>query len=139
MNRVDENLRLLSIFHYVVAGIVGIFSCLPIIHIVLGMLMLIKPDMMCGEDCTEAPPAFVGWLFIGIGAMVMLGGFTLAIMTALAGRFLARHRHYTFCMAVAAALCLFMPFGTLLGVFTLITITKSDVKALFAPANAPLA
>jgi hypothetical protein len=133
MNHIDENLKLLSIFHYVVAGIIGLFACIPIIHIVLGILMVLKPDMMCGENCTEPPPAFVGWLFIGIGAMVMLGGYTLAIMVAVAGRFLTRRKHYTFCMAVAAAMCLFMPFGTVLGVFTLITITKADVKALFAP------
>lgn len=135
MNRIEENLRMLSIFHYVVAGLMGLFSCFPIIHIVIGALMVARPDLMCGDNCTEPPPAFVGWLFIGIGAMVMLGGFTLATMIALAGKFLARRKHYTFCMAIAAAMCLFMPFGTILGIFTLITITKPEAKDLFAPVT----
>ena len=55
-------------------------------------------------------------------------------MIALAGRSLARHRRYTFCLVVAAILCLFVPFGTLLGVFTIIVLVRSTVRARFLGA-----
>ena len=32
MTRDEEHLRILSIFHYVVAGIVALFSLFPVIH-----------------------------------------------------------------------------------------------------------
>ncbi len=35
-----EHLRLLSIFHYVVGGIAGLFACFPCIHLVLGIIPL---------------------------------------------------------------------------------------------------
>ena len=38
------------------------------------------------------------------------------------------------CLVVGALECMMMPFGTVLGVFTLIALTKPSVKALFADA-----
>ena len=51
----------------------------------------------------------------------------------LAGRFLAQRRHHTFCVTMAAVQCLFMPFGTILGVFTIVVLNRPSVKQLFAP------
>ena len=40
------------------------------------------------------------------------------------------------CMIVAGLSCMMMPFGTVLGVFTLLVLLKPQVKALFdAPAT----
>jgi hypothetical protein len=132
MNKIEENIKLLSIFHYAFAGLVAAFSCIPIIHIILGVIMLVSPETMCSDDCKEAPPEFLGWIFIGIGAFVMMIGFAFAGMVVATGRFLARRRHHKFCIAVAAVCCLFMPIGTVLGVFTLITLTKPEAESLFA-------
>ena len=54
-----------------------------------------------------------------------------AVLVALAGSFIARTRHWTFCIVVAAVSCAFFPFGTVLGVFTIIVLSKPDVKAAF--------
>jgi hypothetical protein len=35
------------------------------------------------------------------------------------------------CFVVAAIECIFMPFGTVLGVFTIIVLSRPSVKALF--------
>ena len=37
--------------------------------------------------------------------------------------------------AVAAIACMFMPFGTVLGVFTIIVLMRPSVKERFAPAG----
>ncbi len=132
MDRIEENIGLLSIFHYVFAGLIALFACIPIIHITLGILFLVMPEKMCEGDCSEQPAQVIGWIFIGVGSFVMLIGWTFAVLVAMAGRFLARRVHLKYCIAVAAASCLFMPFGTVLGVFTLIMLTKKEVEALFA-------
>jgi hypothetical protein len=132
MDRIDENIKLLSIFHYVFAGLVAFFACIPLIHITLGIIFLLMPEKMCEGDCTEEPGKIIGLIFIGVGSFVMLIGWTFAVVVAMAGRFLARRVHLKYCIAVAAASCLFMPFGTVLGVFTLITLTKKEAEALFA-------
>jgi hypothetical protein len=38
-------------------------------------------------------------------------------------------------MVIAALLCMFMPFGTVLGVFTIIVLVRDSVKALFNGIN----
>jgi hypothetical protein len=59
----------------------------------------------------------MGWIFAGF------------VITA--GRFLAKRKHHTFCVVMGAVECIFMPFGTVLGVFTLIVLTRESVKHLF--------
>jgi hypothetical protein len=38
---------------------------------------------------------------------------------------------YTFCLVMAGVACMFMPFGTVLGVFTIIVLLRDSVKELF--------
>ena len=58
-------------------------------------------------------------------------GWAFAVFAILTGRYLARKVHYLFCMAMAAIECMFMPFGTVLGVFTIIVLAKPSVKKMF--------
>jgi disulfide bond formation protein DsbB len=53
---------------------------------------------------------------------------------AYAGRCLAQRRRYLLCMVVAGIACIFMPFGTALGVFTLVVLSRPAVKAAFETA-----
>ena len=71
-----------------------------------------------------------------MGAVFFLTGWTLAVAMAIAGRKLAVRRSYTYCLVVAGIECLFMPFGTVLGVFTIIVLIRPSVKALFEPPGA---
>jgi len=61
----------------------------------------------------------------------------LAVLMIIAGRFLAKRRHHTFCIVVAAIACLFMPFGTILGVFTLVVLMRDSVRLQFDAIAAP--
>jgi len=62
-------------------------------------------------------------------------GWTLAVCMLIAGRNLAKRRHHTFCLVVAAISCIFMPFGTILGVLTIIVLMRPSVKGLFEGVN----
>jgi hypothetical protein len=123
-----EHLRLLSIFHYIMAGLGALCSFFPAIYLVMGIAML--AGWMEG-DKGEPAPAIVGWIFVAIGVIVMLFGFAYSALLALAGRFLSRRKHRTFCFVMAGLSLLFAPVGTALGVFTIIVLMRDSVRLLF--------
>jgi hypothetical protein len=126
MNQDEEHLRLLSIFHYVVGGILGFFACIPIIHLIIGIAML------TGAFGGDGPPPPVGLMFVMMGLIAMTLGWTLAICLIVSGRRLGRRTNYKFCFVIACISCAFSPFGTVLGVFTIIVLVRPAVKELFA-------
>jgi hypothetical protein len=124
-----ENLSLLAVFHYVVGGIGFLFACFPFIHLVLGLAMITGAlDNRKGE----APPAFIGYFFVVIAAVFILMGWTAAACTVYSGRLIAKRKRRMFSFVMGAILCIFMPFGTILGVFTIILLNKDSVKELYA-------
>jgi hypothetical protein len=129
MNEDLQYLKLLSIFHYVVGGLAVLFSFIPIIYVVIGMLAVCIPGTFEGEG--EAMPAFIGWIFIIIGAVLIVLGWAFSACIIIAGRSLAKQVHYMFCIVMAAIECIFMPFGTVLGVFTIVVLTRPSVKEMF--------
>ena len=127
----NEHLRLLSIFHYVKGGITALFACIPIIHLVIGLVFIIAPHSF-GHGSNQ-PPAFIGWFFVVFALVFILLGWTFAVLVLIAGRCIARRKHYTFCFVVACVECLSVPFGTVLGVFTILVLNRQSVKELFNP------
>ena len=125
----DEHLRLLSIFYYVKGCISALFACIPIIHVVLGLVFIIAPEVF-GHGNNQ-PPAFLGLLLVMLGGFLILFGWTFAILALVTGRCIARRKHYTFCLVVACIECLSVPFGTVLGVFTILVLNRRSVKELF--------
>ena len=127
----EQHLQLLTIFHYIVGGLTALFACFPLIHLTIGLVMVFG-----GFSGNQAPPAFVGWLFIILGGGFFLVGQSLVICIIIAGRFLAQRRRYLFVFVVACCECLFMPFGTVLGVFTIVLLSRESVKSAFCSAEA---
>jgi hypothetical protein len=123
-----EHLRLLSIFHYVVAAVAALFTCFPLLYTAIGVAMVMQVP---GFEDAEPAGILMGWFMIAFSAAFVLMGLAYAACTALAGRYLWQRRHYTFCLVMAAVTCLFMPFGTVLGVFTIIVLVRDSVKELF--------
>jgi len=130
VNQDDEHLQLLAVFHYVVAGLAAVFALFPIFHLIIGLMMVLAPDKL---GTAGAPvPAMLGWFFVIFAATIIIMGWGFAVLVFTAGRFLARRKHHTFCVAMAAVECIFMPFGTVLGVFTMIVLMRESVKQRFS-------
>jgi hypothetical protein len=129
MEQDEEHLKLLSIFHYLVGGLAGLFSLWPIFHLAIGLVFILAPEGL--SDSGEAPPAFIGWFFVIFASAFITAGMILAVSIIITGRFLARRRHYLFCLVMGGIECIFMPFGTVLGVFTIIVLVRKSVKELF--------
>jgi hypothetical protein len=125
MSQDEEHLKLLSIFHYIVGGIGGFFASCFIIHLILGI------GILAGAFESDGPEPFAGVVFLISGLTVMTLGWTLAICLIVSGRCLKRRTHYKFCFVVACISCAFQPFGTVLGIFTIIVLMRPTVKELF--------
>ena len=99
--------------------------------------MVFAPQSLSTRPGDQAP-AFVGWFFTCMGGGFFLAGMCVAVGIVIAGRFIAQRRRYWFIFAAACVQCAFFPFGTALGVFTLLVLSRPAVKALFqvTPATA---
>lgn len=126
MDRDLEHLKLLSIFHYVAAGMAAMVACIPFIHFFMGLAMALG-----AFDEGDAATRPVGLGIMAFAALFIAAGWTLAALMVLAGRSLAKRRRYTFCLVMGGIECLFMPVGTVLGVFTIIVLVRDSVKELF--------
>jgi hypothetical protein len=136
MNQDEEHLRLLSIFHYACAGMAALFACFPVFHFIFGLVVLLKPEIFGPGN--NQPPAFFGLFMVIFASIIILFGWAFAACIAYAGRCLGQRKHYTFCLVMAGVACLFMPFGTVLGVFSIIVLVRPQVKALFDIAAPPV-
>jgi hypothetical protein len=116
----EQHLRLLAVFHYVVAGLTALFALFPLIHFAVGWFLLHAPPPKQGE----APPAFVGYIFMGFGAACVFA----------AGRCIHSRTRYWFVFVMACFQCAFFPFGTVLGVFTIVVLSRPSVKQMFGLA-----
>jgi MFS family permease len=134
MSQDEEHLKLLAIFHYIVGAIGALFACFPLLYLGMGVLFVASPHFMTEGQKGPPPPAALGYVFIAIGAFFALLGWSAAIATVISGRYITKRRKRLFSVVMAAILCMFMPFGTVLGVFTIIVLTKESVQRLYGIA-----
>jgi hypothetical protein len=134
MNQDAEHFRLLSIFHYIVGGLTALFSFFPLLYTTIGAIFIFVARHGTPKPGQEPPPEFIGWILAVIGSFLFLLGIAIAICILIAGRSLAKHTRYWFAFVMACIECLFLPFGTILGVFTIIVLSRESVKTLFLAA-----
>lgn len=130
----DEHLKLLPLFYWVQGGLDVFFSLYGWFYVLYGFFFLLIPF----EPNAGAPdefPAFFAWFFFAIGgAIIVLMGVSAALKI-LAG-FWIRSRRRRGAIYVAAALsCLFIPYGTVVGVLTFIVLSRPSVSAQFERAR----
>jgi len=122
-----DTLHMLAIFHFVIAGLIALVACIPLFHLTIGL------SLTAGAIVSEEPALGVaGAFFTFIAGLIILLGWALAVFVFLAGKNLDRQTKYQFCMVGAGVLCIFMPLGTILGVFTLVNLQNDSVKAMFS-------
>lgn len=133
----QEHISLLATFHYVVAGIAALFSLFPVLHLAMGLSMVFLPEKFSGPNGANPFPGAFGWIFVAMASVFIVMGLAYAISIFFAAQSLRKRRHYMFCLVMGGVECVFFPFGTVLGVFTLIVLTRESVKELFLPRPGP--
>jgi len=127
IDRDAEHVRLLAIFHYALAGLQAFASCIFVIFVIVGLVGIVGGTQARGGG----PSAVFGIFFLTMGLVAMGIGVTEALLLYIAGRFLGERSHYTYCLVIAILSCLSFPLGTVLGVFTLVVLSRPSVKETF--------
>jgi hypothetical protein len=134
MNNDIEHLRLLTIGHYIAAGITALFACFPLIHLSIGLVFLLNPPQT--PEGEAFPSQMFGMLFALLGGALVIVGWTFAGLIFAAGRSIKARKRRTFCIVVAAISCASFPFGTVLGVLSILVLSRPTVKEMFNPQPA---
>lgn len=122
--RDDAHLRYLALAHYALAALSSVCALLPGGSCCLGLVLM--------TGVSREPDAVEGGAVLAASSVLALG-FLLACcaLLVLQGYLLARRRAYPACVALAVLTCLNSPFGTVLGVLTLLVLMREPVKASF--------
>ena len=134
IDRDQEHLRLLKLCYYVVAGMTTVYSLFSMIFLIAGSLLFSAAIPLAQARSKVDPHAF-GLLFLGIAIAAILAALGTALATFLTARYLRDHRRRTFCIVMAACTCIYIPWGTIIGVCTIMVLNRPSVKALFGDSE----
>jgi hypothetical protein len=125
-----DHLKLLSIFHFVGAGLAVLGILFLLAHYAMFHTLLSNPKMW--ENQKDGPPpaeffAVFKWFYLIVGVWFVTSG----VLNLLSGLFMRSRKHRTFSLVVAGINCVHIPLGTVLGVFTLIVLIRNSVRELY--------
>jgi hypothetical protein len=125
--RDSEHLKLLWIFHLVFAGFALLGIGFLLMHYTFMHSMFSNPEKWNAHREAMPPKEFLDafvWFYLFMGVILLLG-FVLNVMSAV---FIWQQRHRIFSLVVAALDCFQIPFGTALGVFTIVVLSRESVR-----------
>ena len=126
-----EHLRLLAIFHFIFGGfaVLGIgFLC---VHYAFLHAIFSNPDMWKSQNQPMPPKAFLDlfiWIYLFAGALLVTGG----VLNVLSGNFILKTKNRLFSQIIAGLNCFQFPFGTALGVLTILVLSRESVHRLYS-------
>ena len=125
----EEHLRLLAFFHYVSGGITAGFSLMFGLWFtfMLVMFSMVPPLPAHAQKEFEAFPI----AFFAMFGIVFLLGLIYGLLELVAGRLISKRRRRVLTIVLAIPRFLFIPYGLILSVFTLIVLERRSVKRLF--------
>jgi hypothetical protein len=136
VDRDQEHLKLLMWAYYIWAGTIGFFSLFALLYVGIGAMLVSGAFPQPSNSAND--PRLAGLIFAGIGFAVLIVGLTFGFLTFFAGRSIRDRRRRIFCLILAGLNCLQVPFGTAMGVCTIIVLNRPEVKLLFEHSGPPL-
>lgn len=137
----QQHLLLLRIFHYIFAGLQGLYGLLLLFQLVLLNSMYsnitssaFRDFEVEGQTINLSPPSHpsapltvMSMLMFALLALVVV----MILCNLITAHSLAVRRNYTFCLVISGINCMLAPIGTALGVFTIVVLLRPSVKRLF--------
>lgn len=141
--RDDEHLKLLSVFYYVFAALSLLGILFGLFYAGMGVFMLCADPSQFQDPGMQRPAdpeglRFVGVVFLAVGLGILLACVTWSVLNILAANALRAKRRLMLCQITAGLNCLSVPFGTALGVFTFIVLSRPSVAAAFKAGSPAL-
>jgi hypothetical protein len=126
-----EHLKLLAIFHFVFAGLAFLGIGFLGVHYAIMHTVFSNPDMWKSQPQTMPPKAFLDafiWFYLFMGLIFLMA----LVLNVLSGLFLWQRRNRLFSFIIAGLNCLQVPFGTALGIFTILVLSRDSVRQLYS-------
>lgn len=128
MNYTNNNLSTFSTL-FLVKGILNLcFSIFFILYGGIGLIIGNTDKWSHGHNSFPFNPALI---FIVIGGIGLLISIVLGVLTLMASKYLKEVKNYNFILVMAILNCFTGILGILLGIFTIIELSKPEVKQLF--------
>lgn len=122
-----ESLDFLAMAHYAVAALWAMVSIVPLIWVYVGFELAQASGLHAPGETPETPSRLVATL----AAAALVAGFAGGAVTLWGGRCLATRRRLRVALAAALVTCLFVPFGTFLGLATWSILQRPEVRSRF--------
>jgi amino acid transporter len=127
-----DNLNIFATLHVVKGILTILFSLFFLFFIFLASLLSLVPLDKDSHTSFNAEN-----LIIIIAVAGFLITVTIGILTLLAGKYIKERRNYNFIFAISILNCTIGLLGIILGIFTILDLNKSHVKAQFEPGYDP--
>lgn len=127
-----EHLDLLGLFHYITGGIVTAFSALFAFQYILVRLFLQIPDVQREIEQADAPVLAIFGFIEAFATVTIAAGLVYGVLMIVSGWFLRERCRRVFSFVVAIPMLALVPWGTILGVFTLLVLERASVKSIYA-------
>jgi hypothetical protein len=126
-----EHIRLLAILHFVFGGLAMLGILFLLIHYFILHTVFANPELWKSQPNSTPPlkeffEVFV-WLYVFMGFLLVIG----CLLNLLSGLFLLKRRHRVFSLVIAGLNCLQIPFGTALGILTILVLLRDSVRELY--------
>jgi hypothetical protein len=129
-----DHLNLLSIFHFISAGLAILGILFVVAHYVMFSVIFANPKMW--EAAKSGPPpveifCVLKWFYLVFGFWFLMGG----VSNVISGIGMRKRKWRSFSLFVAGLNCLHVPLGTILGVFTFIVLLRDSVREVYERAG----
>jgi hypothetical protein len=109
------SLNLAVAFSFGLGSIVSLFAVFQTLRIILDWSKIMVSGTLA---------------FVPVFTFLLIGWF-YALLPILLGVQLVQRRRFVLCKVLAIVLCLCLPFGTIVGIMTLVALSRESVKLLF--------
>lgn len=123
-----DRLAVLANAHWVLAGLVFIAAAVPAFYASLGL------DLVFNAAAPSTARAATGWRILVTGMAWVLAAFAYVLLLITSARAIRLRRRYRLVLATNLLSCLFVPFGTALGLVTLVVLRDPEVRLEFGQA-----
>jgi len=134
----EEHLKLLVIFHRIYGILVIAFSLLGFLYFLLFNFLLSfskNYSRFTNEINFQALPQEFLNLFLIIIVVVIIISLTIGVCNLLSAQYIKKRKLRIFSIVIACIDCLSFPLGTILGVMTLVVLSRNSVIEFYKPLN----
>ena len=129
-----DHLKLLAIFHFVLAGFSILGLCFLFLHWFMMHTFLFNPEFLKNAKSGPPPAEFFlifRWIYVFAGTCIA----SMGIGNLISGWCILKRRARIFSLVIAGIDSLCFPFGTTLGVFTFVVLLRESVAEVYTAAQ----